>query len=123
MLVKGLLVVVVLMGAFIGWQKLEAQALVIENQNLTKERDAAVNSKKALETTIEVQATQIAENAEQMRELENKRIEAERQVQYVQTLFSDHDFARLLAAKPGLIEKRMINATAAVLGDLEAATH
>ena len=107
---------------YIGWQHIEKQALVIENQNLTKERDAALASSKALETTIEVQATQIAENAEKQRQLEIERLEAMRQVQYVQTLFADHDFARLLAAKPKLIEKRMVAKTAEVLSELEAAT-
>ena len=119
---KLLLAVIVVMALGGVWMKFQIDALKLENVNLTTERDAAVASVESLETTIQVQAEQMAASQEKMRELETQRLEAQRQVQYVQTLFADHDFARLLAAKPGLIEKRMIAKTAEVLGELEAAT-
>lgn len=122
-MVSKVLIGVILAMAVVGvWGKMQIDALTIDNINLTTERDAAVADAEALETTIKVQAEQIAANAEKMREIESERLEAQQQVQYVRTLFADHDFARLLAAKPGLIENRMIQKTAEVLNELEQAT-
>ena len=122
-MVSKVLIGVILAMAVVGvWGKMKIDALTIENINLTTERDAAVADAEALETTIKVQAEQIAANAEKMREIEAERLEAQKEVQYVRTLFADHDFARLLAAKPGLIENRMIKKTAEVLSELEQAT-
>ena len=122
-MVSKVLIGVILAMAVVGvWGKMQIDALTIDNINLTTERDAAVADAEALETTIKVQAEQIAANAEKMREIEAERLEAQKEVQYVRTLFADHDFARLLAAKPGLIENRMIKKTAEVLSELEAAT-
>lgn len=122
MLSKLLIGIILAMAVAGVWMKFQIDGLTIANINLTTERDAAVATSEALETTIQVQAEQIAASAEKMRELESERLEAQKQVQYVQTLFADHDFARLLAAKPGLIEKRMVRKTAEVLSELEAVT-
>lgn len=122
MLSKLLIGVIIAMALAGVWMKFQLDALTIANINLTTERDAAVATAENLETTIQVQAEQIAASAEKMRELDAARVEAQRQVQYVQTLFADHDFARLLAAKPGLIEKRMVAKTAEVLRELEMVT-
>ena len=122
MITKFLLAVIIVMALGGVWMKFQLDALKIENINLTTERDAAVASVEALETTIQVQAEQMAANAEKMRELDSARLEAQKEVQYVRTLFADHDFARLLAKKPELIERRMIKKTAEVLDELESAT-
>jgi hypothetical protein len=120
MFLKAALAVIVVMALAGVWMKFEINTLTIANINLTTERDAAVESAEALETTITVQAEAIAANAEKMREMDTERLEAQKQVEYMRSLFAGHDFANLLAKKPGLIENRMIKKTAEVLNDLEA---
>lgn len=119
MFLKIALAVIVAMALYGVWMKFEINTLTIANLNLTTERDAAVDSVEALETTITVQAEAIAANAEKMREMDAERLEAQKQVEYMRSLFAGHDFANLLAKKPGLIENRMIKKTAEVLRELE----
>lgn len=40
-----------------------------------------------------------------------------------QRIFDDHDFTKLLNAKPGLVESRMVAATKRLFGDLEQASN
>jgi len=122
MFLKAALMAIVVLALYAVWQKFQIQTLTIENINLTTERDAAVASVDTLETTLVVQAEQIARSAVKMREMDAERLLAQKEVQRIRSLFSGHDFARLLAAKPGLIENRMIKATAEVLQELADAT-
>jgi hypothetical protein len=59
---------------------------------------------------------------EKIAQIEAERLTARKQVEYTRTLFNDHDFAKLMAAKPGLITNRMQKATDEVFADLRAIT-
>lgn len=122
MLSKALAVVIMIMALALVWQKFQIDGLKLEVEVIGKERDAAVNSQESLRAEIEFNEGQIAGFVERIAVIESERLEAERQVAYMRGLFQDHDFARLITAKPGLIEKRMIAKTEEVMSELEAVT-
>ena len=57
-----------------------------------------------------------------MVKIEKERDEARVEVDKMRDLFQDHDFAKLITRKPGLIENRMIKKTKEVFDEIEALT-
>lgn len=119
-----LMLLAVLAGmAFYGlWQRLEIQALVGEVKDLTLEVSTSKENEKIAKASLEFQEDQFALSNLKIQALGVKLAESQEQVTYVRKLFNGHDFADLLAKKPGLIEKRMIAASAKALKRLEDAT-
>jgi hypothetical protein len=112
----------VLTGTFGLWTKIQLQQAEAEIQVLIIEKDAAVASQVAAEEAQAFQAIQVQEFQVRNAQLQADAVASRKQVEYTRDLFNDHDFAKLMAAKPGLITNRMQRATDAVLADLRAVT-
>jgi len=104
------------------WNKIQLQAAEAEIQALVIEKDAAQASQRAAEEAQAFQAIQVQQFQVKNAELQAAAVAARKQVQYTRDLFNDHDFANLMAKKPGLITIRMQKATDAVFADLRAIT-
>jgi len=121
-LLMGMFLVIVAVTGLLGWEKLKVKDLLIVNQQLSTQVEVAEGNLTVAKTAYNLQAEQVAAFQEKIAEMEAQRVESRKQVEYVRNLFMDHDFRKLLEKKPGLIEKRMIAATAKVLKELEDAT-
>jgi len=117
-----LLVTSLLGGGYGMWNKIKLQAAEAEIQVLVIEKDAAQASQRAAEEAQAFQAIQVQQFQVKNAELQAAAVAARKQVQYTRDLFNDHDFANLMAKKPGLITIRMQKATDAVFADLRAIT-
>ncbi len=119
----------VVLGALCGWLYIQGQwkdmeilGLKGDVANLTIERDIALANVTTAEDRAEAQATQIAAFVVKMAEIEAERAESRIRVDYIEGLFKDDRFQRLLGTNPTLIQLRMRKATAKVLKELEDAT-
>jgi len=112
----------VLSGTAALWQTLQVQRAENEIQRITTELSAERANVAQLEDEIDLIGVQVGQFQEKIAQMDAERLSARRQVEYTRTLFNDHDLAKLMAAKPGLITNRMQKATDAVLTDLRAAT-
>jgi hypothetical protein len=121
-LVMILLITNLMAGGYGMWQKIQLQEAQAEIQVLVIERDAAQASQRAAEEAQEFQAIQVKQFEAKNAQLQADAVLARKQVQYTRDLFNDHDFANLMAKKPGLITIRMQKATDAVFADLRAIT-
>lgn len=117
------------LGVLCGWLYIQVQAkeLIIaakdsKIQVLTTELEVVEGNLATAETANKLQSDQVEKFQQQIIKISAEREESRKQVEYVRNLFQGHDFRMLLEKKPGLIEKRMIKATAKVLGELEEAT-
>ena len=117
------------LGVLCTWLYIQVQAkdLIIavkdsKIQVLTTELEVSEGNLATAEISNKFQADQVAAFQQQIIKISAEREESRKQVEYVRNLFMGHDFRRLLEKKPGLIEKRMIKATAKVLKELEDAT-
>jgi hypothetical protein len=104
------------------WSQMEVLELENTVQRVEVERDIAKGNEEAAKATNEIQADQIAGFIEKIAVIEAERDENRVRVEYMQGLFEDDRFQRLLGANPTLIELRMKKATAKVLQELENAT-
>lgn len=98
---------------------LEQEATI---QRVEIERDVAKANVVTAEEKSAVQAVQIEGFIEKIAVIETERAEARVRVEYMEGLFEDDRFQRLLGANPTLITLRMKKATAKVLKELEDAT-
>ena len=112
-----------------GWlyvQGLQKDKVILSMESditvLTAEKAAAEASVATLQETNALQAVQVAAFQAKVAEMDAERARNREDVEYVRNLFNGHDFRKLLAAKPGLIEKRMIDGSALVLKELEDVT-
>lgn len=123
-----------------GWKKLLAAALLAfalkfgydvytDYQDLQRERIELVERNAALESARQVNQATIEEQARQRREAEaNRQIleiqmrEAESRVRELEKLLSDHDLENLAFERPGLIERRINDATIDLFRDIECVT-
>ncbi|MCP3671215.1 MAG: hypothetical protein GY814_12440 [Gammaproteobacteria bacterium] len=90
--------------------------------SVTIERDVSRGNEKAAKDRAEIQTTQILAFEGRIARIEKQRAEALTRLEYVEGLFKDDRFQRLLGANPTLITLRMKKATAAMLLELENAT-
>jgi len=91
-------------------------------QRVEIERDVAQANVVTAQEQNEVQAIQIDGFVAKIAVIEAERAEARVRVEYIEGLFKDDRFQRLLGANPTLITLRMKKATAKVLKELEDAT-
>jgi uncharacterized membrane protein YciS (DUF1049 family) len=119
---KPLLAVIFAMGMALTW-------LYIGNLKLENDLQEAVILQEAAETSLrtekqkaELVATQIENFAIKSAAIEKQRDEARDQVNKMKDIFQDHDFAKLITKKPGLIENLMIKKTKEVFDEIEALT-
>jgi hypothetical protein len=117
-----LLVTTLLGGGYGMWQKIQLQDAEAEIQGLSIELSTSVANEATLQQEIDLVAVQVVQFQEKIAKIEAERLTARKQVEYTRTLFNDHDFAKLMAAKPGLITNRMQKATDEVFADLRAIT-
>lgn len=99
------------------------------NLQLKNDLQVAVVKQEAAETSLrtakqeqELVNTQLAQFVIKMATIEKERNDARVQVHEMRNLFQDHDFARLLEKKPGLIENLMVKKTQEVFDEIEALT-
>lgn len=104
------------------WSQMEVLELEGVVQRVEIERDVAKANVVTAEEKNEVQATQIAGFIEKIAVIQKERDENRVRVEYMEGLFADDRFQRLLGANPSLITLRMKKATAKVLKELEDAT-
>ncbi len=117
------------LGVLCGWlyiqgQWKDMQILELENdvQRISIERDVAEGNVEAAKEQNEIQANQISEYLAKIVVIEKQRDENRIKVEYVEGLFKDDRFQRLLGTNPTLIELRMKKATAKVLKELDDVT-
>lgn len=115
-----LLLVIVGLGGYGWYQETRISVLTSENQGLTVELSASEATVANQREEIDLIAVQVGQFQEKIAQIEAERLSARKQVEYTRSLFNDHDFAKLMAAKPGLITTRMQNATDKVFADLRA---
>ena len=118
------------LGVLCGWlyiqgQWKDMQILELENdvQRISIERDVAEGNVEAAKEQNEIQANQISEYLAKIVVIEKQRDENRIRVEYVEGLFKDDRFQRLLGTNPTLIELRMKKATAKVLKELDDVTN
>ena len=118
------------LGVLCGWlyiqgQWKDMQILELENdvQRISIERDVAQGNVEAAKEQNEIQANQISEYLAKIVVIEKQRDENRIRVEYVEGLFKDDRFQRLLGTNPTLIELRMKKATAKVLKELDDVTN
>jgi len=104
------------------WSQMEVLDLENTVQRVEIERDVALANVVSAEEANEVQATQIAGFIEKIAVIQKERDENRVRVEYMEGLFADDRFQRLLGSNPSLISLRMKKATAKVLQELEDAT-
>ncbi|MCP3674510.1 MAG: hypothetical protein GY829_08595 [Gammaproteobacteria bacterium] len=115
-------VVILFMAVAIGFLKFQIveleKALVVA---VVKQEAAETNARTAeiAQTLTEVQVKNFTAK---IAVIEKERNEAQVQVNKMRNLFQDHDFAKLIAKKPGLIENLMIKKTKEVFDEIEALT-
>lgn len=103
--------------------------LYTANLKLKNELQIAIIKVEAAETSLrtaqqeqELADTQLAQFAIKSAKIEKERNEARIEVDKMRDLFQDHDFAKLITRKPGLIENLMIKKTQEVFDEIEALT-
>jgi uncharacterized protein HemX len=114
------LVTTLLGGGYGMWQKIQLQAAEAEVQVLALELSTSKANEAQLQEEMDLVAVQVGQFQKKIAQIEAERATARKQVEYTRNLFNDHDFANLMAKKPGLITIRMQKATDAVFADLRA---
>lgn len=129
MFIKFLIGVIVALGILLTWGQLQIWTLKFENQvlitkvqSLSIELSTSLSNEETANTILAFRENQIQESDLRIDKLQGELVVSRKNVDYVRKLFNGHNFAKLLAGKPGMIEKRMIAATAKVLKELEDVT-
>lgn len=104
------------------WSQMEVLELEGQVQRVEIERDVAKANVVSAEEKNDVQATQIEGFIVRIAVIEKERDENRVRLNYVEGLFEDDRFQRLLGSNPSLITLRMKKATAKVLQELDDAT-
>lgn len=112
----------VLSGTAALWQTLQVQRAENEIQRISTELSAEQATVASQREEIDLIGVQVGQFQEKIAQMDAERLSARRQVEYTRTLFNDHDLAKLMAAKPGLITTRMQAATDEVFSDLRSIT-
>jgi len=122
MLTKPLLGVMAIMALALLW-------FYTSNLQLKNDLQVAIIKVEAVETSLrtaqqeqELSATQLKQFTLKVITIERERNEARKEVDKMRDLFQDHDFAKLITRKPGLIENLMIKKTKEVYDEIEALT-
>jgi hypothetical protein len=106
----------------LGWFYTANLQLKNDLQTAIIKQEAAEASLHTVEEQRDLADLQVRRFQEKLIQIENERKTALEQVNRMQKLFQDHDFANLLNKKPGLIENRMIAKTEEVFDEIETLT-
>jgi len=93
-------------------KKIETQASAIEGLHIANTYNQ--------QFILELQAINIKQQKQQ-EELHSQFAKTRKQTEYVKKVFSNHDFEKLLKAKPGLVGTRMQSATNKLFVELQKA--
>lgn len=116
---SGFTIMLVVYCAFLTYKNtsLESDLLVA-----TVQKNAAETSARTAEAELELTTIQLNNYAEKIVVIEKERDKARIQVDKMVDIFQDHDFAKLLTNKPGLIENLMVKKTRKVFDEIEVLT-
>ena len=122
MITKGLLGIVVMLSLGLWWFYTANLNLKLDLQVAIIKQEAAETSLRTAQQEKELVDTQLKQFAMKTAKIEKERNEARIEVDKMRDLFQDHDFAKLITRKPGLIENLMIKKTQEVFDEIEALT-
>ena len=122
MLTKPLLGVIAVLGLALWWFYTVNLGLKNELQVAVIKQEAAETSLRTAQQEKALVDTQMKNFSLKMVVIEKERDEAKIQVDKMRDIFQDHDFAKLISRKPGLIENLMIKKTEEVFNEIEALT-
>ena len=122
MFLKGAIAVIVALAMALAWQSFKVQGLEKALVVAVVKQEAAETTARTLETSKVLVETQLEQFTLKVKVIEKERDEARHQVDTMRDLFQDHNFAKLLSKKPGLIENLMIKNTEEVFNEIEALT-
>lgn len=122
MFLKVAIGIIVALGLALTWQTFKVQGLEKALVVAVVKQEAAETTAKTAETAKALADTQLENFTVKMVKIEKERDEARVEVDKMRDLFQDHDFAKLITRKPGLIENRMIKKTKEVFDEIEALT-
>lgn len=106
----------------LAWQMFKVQGLEKALVVAVVKQEAAETSLRTAEQEKDLIETQIRQYSEKLVIIGKERDEARVQVNKMRDIFQDHDFAKLITRKPGLIENLMIKKTEEVFNEIEALT-
>lgn len=107
---------------FGGWQWYQANKLQSEVTQLISDNTQLSNSNEALElSNQQLQAWQ-QQSQQLLNDLNEAFANAEQPLQEIQSLLARHDLERLATERPGLIERRINDATREVFDSIQCAT-
>jgi hypothetical protein len=106
----------------LAWQTFKVQGLEKALVVAVVKQEAAETTARTAEMQHTLARAQIENFTIKMVEIEKERDEARLQVDKMRDIFQDHDFAKLISRKPGLVENLMIKKTQEVFDEIEALT-
>jgi hypothetical protein len=106
----------------LAWQTFKVQGLEKALVVAVVKQEAAETTARTAEMQHTLARAQIENFTIKMVEIEKERDEARLQVDKMRDIFQDHDFAKLISRKPGLVENLMIKKTKEVFDEIEALT-
>jgi len=115
----------VVIGALVlalAWQTFKVQGLEKALVAAVVKQEAAETTAKTEKISNDLMQVQLSEYQAKSIIIVKERDEARKQVDKMRDLFQDHDFAKLITKKPGLIENLMIKKTQQVFDEIEALT-
>ena len=122
MFLKAAGVVIAVLVLALAWQTFQVQGLEKALVVAVVKQEAAETDARTAETAKELAETQIDQFKEKMVIISKERDEYRIQVDKMRDIFQDHDFAKLISNKPGLVENLMIKKTQQVFDEIEALT-
>lgn len=122
MFLKAAGAVIVLLGLALAWQTFKVQGLEKALVVAAVKQEAAETTARTAVAEKELSDTQIRQFSEKVVIISKERDEARVQVNQMRDIFQDHDFAKLITKKPGLIENLMIKKTEQVFDEIESLT-
>jgi len=122
MFLKGAIGIIVMLSLALAWQTFKVQGLEKALIVAVVKQEVAETTARTAETAKNLAEVQVANFTTKMVIIEKERDEARIQVDKMRDIFQDHDFAKLITKKPGLVENLMIKKTQKVFDEIEALT-
>jgi len=104
------------------WQTFKVQGLEKALVVAAVKQEAAETTAKTEKISNDLMQVQLSEYQAKSIIIVKERDEARKQIDKMRDLFQDHDFAKLITKKPGLIENLMIKKTQQVFDEIESLT-